>query len=246
MTKKIGIVGGLGPYAGLDLVKKIFDLTSAETDQEHLGVNLLSLPSEVPDRTEFILGKSNINPATSIYRLINKLEVIGMEVVGIPCNTTHSEIIFSEIVKLLKNNGSNVKLVNMVHEVAYYIKQNYPEVSKIGILSTLGTVKSRIYSEIFSVFDIDVFYPDQETQDLVHLSIYDKVYGIKANSADISENAKDIIRNATLHLGEFDVDCVVLACTELPLAVTEKDVNGIKLINPSLILAQALIKYAQE
>ena len=49
---------------------------------------------------------------------------------------------------------------------------------KIGILSTLGTVKSRIYSEIFSVFDKDVFYPDQETQDLVHLSIYDKVYGI--------------------------------------------------------------------
>ena len=30
----IGVVGGLGPYAGLDLVKKVFDNTAASTDQE--------------------------------------------------------------------------------------------------------------------------------------------------------------------------------------------------------------------
>ena len=29
--KMIGIVGGMGPYAGLDLVKKIFDLTQAKS-----------------------------------------------------------------------------------------------------------------------------------------------------------------------------------------------------------------------
>ncbi|HEY5615808.1 MAG TPA: aspartate racemase, partial [Bacteroidota bacterium] len=38
MQKKhiIGVVGGVGPYAGLDLVKKIFDQTTASIDQEHL------------------------------------------------------------------------------------------------------------------------------------------------------------------------------------------------------------------
>ena len=46
----IGVVGGMGPYAGLDLVRKIFDQTTASTDQEHLDVILLSTPS-VPDRT---------------------------------------------------------------------------------------------------------------------------------------------------------------------------------------------------
>jgi aspartate racemase len=32
----IGIVGGVGPYAGLDLLKKIYDNTIANNDQEHL------------------------------------------------------------------------------------------------------------------------------------------------------------------------------------------------------------------
>ena len=30
----IGIVGGVGPFAGVDLLKKIFDNTLAENDQE--------------------------------------------------------------------------------------------------------------------------------------------------------------------------------------------------------------------
>ena len=40
----IGIVGGVGPYAGLDLAKNIFDNTLAETDQQHLPLVMLSLP----------------------------------------------------------------------------------------------------------------------------------------------------------------------------------------------------------
>ena len=33
----IGIVGGVGPYAGLELVKNIFDNTLADTDQAQLS-----------------------------------------------------------------------------------------------------------------------------------------------------------------------------------------------------------------
>ena len=41
----IGIVGGMGPYAGLDLVQKIFDHTRAKTDQSHIPVSMISIPS---------------------------------------------------------------------------------------------------------------------------------------------------------------------------------------------------------
>ena len=30
----VGVVGGVGPYAGLDLMRKLFDLTEARRDQE--------------------------------------------------------------------------------------------------------------------------------------------------------------------------------------------------------------------
>ena len=51
----IGIVGGVGPYAGLDLTEKIFGQTIASSDQEHLPVALLSLPERIEDRTRYLV-----------------------------------------------------------------------------------------------------------------------------------------------------------------------------------------------
>ena len=66
--KTIGIVGGVGPYAGLDLTKKIFDNTEARHDQEHLDVLLINSPRLINDRTSYILavrdGKVTADPAT--------------------------------------------------------------------------------------------------------------------------------------------------------------------------------------
>ena len=56
--KTIGIVGGIGNYAALDLIKKIYDLTDANTDQEHLPIALLSKPHEIVDRNRLSPGKS--------------------------------------------------------------------------------------------------------------------------------------------------------------------------------------------
>ena len=41
--KMIGVIGGMGPYAGIDLVKNIFDMTKASSDQEHVPLSMISL-----------------------------------------------------------------------------------------------------------------------------------------------------------------------------------------------------------
>ena len=38
MGNAIGVIGGVGPYAGIDLVKKVFDNTIASSDQEHIDL----------------------------------------------------------------------------------------------------------------------------------------------------------------------------------------------------------------
>ena len=50
--ERIGIVGGVGPHAGLDLTRKLFDHTRAEADQEHLPVMLYSFPDRIGERPE--------------------------------------------------------------------------------------------------------------------------------------------------------------------------------------------------
>ena len=54
--KIIGIVGGAGPFAGLDLQAKILNQTVAGRDQDHLTIITLSQPNQLPDRTDYLLG----------------------------------------------------------------------------------------------------------------------------------------------------------------------------------------------
>ena len=51
---KIGIVGGAGPYAGLDLAQKILEQTIAEKDQDYLPTLLISTPDKIEDRTPYL------------------------------------------------------------------------------------------------------------------------------------------------------------------------------------------------
>jgi len=53
-ARMMGIVGGMGPYAGLDLAKKIFDQTLATTNQEHRSVIIGSCPGLILDRIEYL------------------------------------------------------------------------------------------------------------------------------------------------------------------------------------------------
>ena len=98
----IGIVGGVGPYAGTDLLNKIFNNTLASTDQEHLDAMLLSMPSKIDDRTAYLMGEVKCNPGLAIANIILKLEKTGASVAGIPCNTAHAKTIFDTIVSELK------------------------------------------------------------------------------------------------------------------------------------------------
>ena len=68
--KVIGIVGGMGPMASLDLCQKILNETNALNDQDHLPVILLSAPHLIQDRTSYLLGKDKINPAIPISKII--------------------------------------------------------------------------------------------------------------------------------------------------------------------------------
>lgn len=58
--KTLGILGGLGPMSSVYFYSLITEHTKASHDQEHIDIVLLSGAS-IPDRTEFITGKSKIS-----------------------------------------------------------------------------------------------------------------------------------------------------------------------------------------
>lgn len=238
----IGIVGGVGPLAGLDIFKKIIEETIATKDQEHLPVILSSQPHRIADRTAFLLQKSNENPGYALLKIIEKLDNSGAKVAAIPCNTAHAPAIFDVITKQLKDANSKIKLLHIVEETAKFIKANFPN-QTVGVLSTTGTRDTGLYKNILSDFCIVNIAPDDELQPLVHDAIYNEQYGIKAFSSPVTSKATENLIQAISVLKKQGAQVIVLACTELPLALTEKSYFGIPTVDPNRILARALVDF---
>src|ERR1700745_2306718 len=116
MEKIIGGVAGSGPFAGLDLLRKVLEQTVASTDQEHLTVLSVSQPCAIPDRTQYLLGQSSHDPAPAFAAHLRLLEQMGAQVAAIPCNTSHAPRIFEKIIAELDDDASQLQVLNMLSE----------------------------------------------------------------------------------------------------------------------------------
>lgn len=239
MEDAIGIIGGVGPYAGVDIIKKIFDNTAAKTDQEHLDLYLTNLPARIGDRTAYLLEGGD-NPAQGLFESLEKLVMMGSTVVGIPCNTAHAPAIYDELARRALLAFPKLKLLNMIEETCVQIARRYPMGGKIGLLATKGTHAVGVYRQYFSRYPLlELVEPDEEGQDRVHQAIYDTDYGIKAVSP-VSDKAVAVLQEEGRRLIEKGVDAIILGCTELPLALQD-GMFPCQLIDPTLVLARAAI-----
>ena len=237
--KMIGIVGGMGPYAGLDLVKKIFDLTQANQDQDHVPLAMISVPHKITDRTKFLEGGTDINPGIEISNIVRQLSDQGASVIGMPCNTAHSSKIINEVYNSIPEG---IIFINMVSEVIKFIKGEYPDIERVGILATTGTMKAGVYNKELINNDLKPILLSKENQKkLIDQAIYDKDFGIKSISNPVQDIAKRKIHLAIESLIENKAEVVILGCTELPLAVNATSVKTIPLIDSTMILARSLL-----
>lgn len=237
----IGIVGGVGPFAGLDLTTKVFAQTLAGSDQEHLPVALLSVPGRMADRTEYLMGRVQDNPAFAVTDIILQLEKLGATVVGIPCNTMHAPRIFGVIEENLQEQGSSILLLNMISEVASFIATEFQGLEKIGILSTTGTWKTGIYGRVLEENGLIPVSPLQEAQQQVHAAIYDGSYGIKARSHPVTQRARNQLVRGLRHLKGRGAQGIILGCTEISYALPYHMVEDLPLFDATAILARSLI-----
>lgn len=237
----IGILGGMGPQAGLDLAEKLMGLTRISRDQDHLPFILFSLPEMVSDRTAFLLGRQPLNPARAIAEQFRQMASVGCTHAVMACNTAHAGPIFDAAMELLKESGVKLRILHMVRETVAYIAGHWPRMRRVGILGTQGTHKTRLYDRALEDAGLEAIVPEAGVRELVHEAIYSTEFGIKARPGVVSEAAVDRIRESIRHLLDLGAEAVILGCTELPLAVTEKQIDGIPVLDPAMIVAEKLI-----
>lgn len=238
----IGIVGGVGPVAGIDLQNKILSQTRTERDQDHVDVVTLSFPQRIPDRTAFIVGKSDQNPAVPIAEQLLMLEKMGCKVGAVPCNTAHSPVIFDQIHKVLRDADSRMTLLNMIEEVPRFLLNRFDTGLPVGLLCTLGTYETRVYDDILQHNGLQCIRPDEQGKHDIQDAIYSAQHGIK--SIGVNGVARRAVMRVIEGLEAKGARAVILGCTELPPLITDKTVLNVPAVDPTLLLARAAVKAA--
>ncbi|MDR3334843.1 MAG: amino acid racemase [Treponema sp.] len=236
----IGIIGGVGPYAGLDFLRNICNNTRAVKDQDHINSLLVSCPSLIPDRTAFLLGDEKDNPAYGMVTCAKMLYDAGARYVSVACNTAHAGRIFTPFCTMVER-FEGLTIVNMLETCVVYVKTRL-QVHRIGLLATKGTYTSGVYHEYFREEEgFTLMEPAAAEQEAIHAAIYNETFGIKAHSAPVTVQAKIILQEAITALAGRGAEAVILGCTELPLAVSPSK-GGLPLLDPGLLTARRLIE----
>lgn len=207
--KTLGVIGGLGPAATAYFYELLTSMAKADTDQEHLEAIIISRPS-IPDRTAYILGKSEENPVVPMIEAGRMLASMGADIIAIPCVTSH--FFFDKL-----SEGIGVPIVHMIREtVGHLVSMG---VRSAGLMATDGTIASGVFNAELEAGGIRAIIPCAQTQARVMDLIYKN---IKANMPfDIGGflSVSDELRAA-------GAETVVLACTELSLINRGHSLSG--------------------
>lgn len=230
---RIGIIGGMGPEAGIALMAKVVAAEHVVRDQDHLPVVLDSDPT-IPDRTACLL-RGGPDPLPAMIAAGRRLAACGVTVCGVGCMTAHA---FLDGLRA----ALPYRVLSAFEELARAIAANYPRARRIGILATSGSRAAGIFEKNLGVSGLECVWPSTEDQEnLVMEAIYGK-RGIKAGER--GEYPRSLLGRAAAELAASGAELVVAGCTEVPLALRGEDI-ALPLLDPMEILAAALVRDAR-
>lgn len=220
----VGVLGGMGPAATARFFETLVDRTPAETDQEHLHVIVNSKP-QIPPRTAFLVG-SGEDPRPLLLDALNTLEQSGADVITVPCNTAHA---FIDDLR----ESTAIDVLDMIRLAADRAAATVGDGS-VGLLSTRGTRQSGLYHDRFAETSASLVTSDDDTQEDVSTAI-------EAIKAGERNQPRELLVDAVASFE--DVDAIVAGCTEIPLALSQEDIEP-EFVDPMVVLADRAIEYA--
>ncbi|MCA0199732.1 MAG: amino acid racemase [Proteobacteria bacterium] len=228
-TSFLGVLGGMGPLATADFLRKLVKKTPADVDQKHIPV-LLYGDCTTPDRTASVIGQGP-SPLPHLLAGIRFLAAQGARAICIPCNSAHCW--YDEM-----QAASPAPLLHIVKASAAQIHRKNPNAARVGVLSTLGTHRMGIYHDTLTAIGYEVVTPtDHEFETLISPAI-------AMNKACKWAEAEPLYDEATQRLWDRGAEIVVLGCTEIPFGMERQyRANPMKFVDSNDALVDAALNF---
>ena len=223
--KKIGILGGMSYESTI----KYYDLLLQKYYDENNDYNypeILIYSLNFQKVIDYELGNETPKYIDYLMSGINSLQNGGADFIVMAANSPHA--VYDDLVQ--KAEVPILSIVKATAEKALEMGLN-----KLLLIGIKFTMQSSFYQRIFENSNMQVITPEDIEQDLIDQIIFDElVIGKFKNES--KQKLLEIIHN-------YEVDGVILGCTEIPLMLHKNDTN-IKLLDTIEIHVEATLKFA--
>lgn len=199
--KIVGILGGMGPEATVDLMQRIIRLTPALDDADHIRCIVDNNP-KVPSRIKAIIEGDGEDPGPSMADMGRRLASWGADFLVIACNTAHY---YYEAVQ----QAVNIPVINLIDLVARHVQSHFPEQDRVGILASPAVAMTGLYTTRFQKLGITDIWPDPDHQ----ASLLRVIKEVKKGNTgpDVRADYVAVCEN----LRQQGAQLAIVACTEL-------------------------------
>lgn len=159
-----------------------------------------------------------------------QLEAAGADIVVLCTNTMH--LCSPAIIKNI-----SIPFLHIAEATGLEIVKK--GLKKVALLGTKFTMEKDFYKEyIFNKFDVEVIIPNNEEREHIHRIIYQELVHGK-----IKDESREIYKLIISNLEQKGAEGVILGCTEIPLLISESDVN-IPTFDTTTIHAEKAVEWA--
>lgn len=253
-TRRIGIVGGLGPFAHLELERRLLEAATlhvgrALRDQEFPPWLLACVP-QVPDRSAAVLS-SGASPVPMLLQGLRLLKQADFAIIA--CNTAH---LFLEELRA----QADIPILDLVGEtVSTAVRSS--TVRRIGVLGSTATLRAALYQRAAEASGARVKFvtPLDLGEDVQRRFVTDVIFGseadadhhlqggIKAGAHRIPSVRREMEARLLTLLGWLQragADAIIVGCTELSLLLAASPCQHVRLIDPLQVAAESAVRIA--
>ena len=223
--KRLGIVGGLGPETSCHFCLNINNKVIKETKVQP---NLIM--ENVP-MSEAILRKlAHGEKPPLIFKLLKnsviRLNAINADIITIPCNTIH---VFIDQLRAI----SKVPIISIIEESAKEcVKRNF---KKIGLVASTTSINENLHINELNKRGIKCIVPTINQQEEISKII------VKLVTNKVKEIDRNKIKLILNDLQKKGADCIMLACTDLRMIISNSDVD-LPIVETTAVLEDAIVK----
>jgi aspartate racemase len=220
--KALGIIGGLGPETTAKFYMQVVSLCAKKNRTQRPNILIANVPISNRLEEKFINRSEGKKEFCELLTSAAKtLEIGGADFIVLPCNTAH---VFIENIR----NSVDVPVLSIIDESVKILESR--GIQKVGLLSTPATIKNKLFNE-----KIELIKPSRFNQRKMGNIINDIL-----NNKNVDKNRIELL--SIINSISEDSDALLLACTDLQLLITEKEINGVEIFDTMQILANATVR----